>query len=311
MKPTPSLADIRHLCRFFALGKVGNYKVEKKTLFPHANPLIFITTAKGKYALKFYPLNFGPTIAQEYAINHILIAGGFATPLMHAGPKAKPFLMSHEKLVTCYSYVDGIPAWKRIEDKDLIHQMNAALLSLKQILKAVDLSLLNAERPNLPLCVHALLRSSRALGPYDQKDIIESSLLRACQTFKQHRLLFTQEWLHQQPSLANFLICKKILYTIDLEHVQEDYILSDLAGLVISCLSFELPIKTVKTITNDYFNQHKIKKEYIVVLNTLVQLGLIEIYLKNIDRKPSGQHTFDLSSRKKSIPILLKKLRKL
>ena len=140
-----------------------------------------------------------------------------------------------------------------------------------------------------------------------------------CNTYQKYQPLFTRQRQHNNASLTNFLISKKTVIALDLSHIREDYALSDLASLVISCLFFNTPVKTIKIITQDYFARHQTGPEYFPVLNTLVRTGLVTEYLKNIQReislKPSAypaalarSYTSQLSKRKRSITAVLKKM---
>ncbi len=315
----PSLDDIERVCRFFAIGELRHYEKEKGIIVSHSNFLVFVATTHGQYVLKFYPPDATKTITIEYAINHILINQHFSTPIMYAGHGGQPFFASNGRLVTCFSYIDGLPAWQRIKQQNTLCQINAAMLSLKNILSINMGRIPFLKKESLTTTTNTLAQDSRALAPYDQKKMIDATLKEAFRTYRHHRLLFARQRLHNNASLTNFLICKETVYTLDLSHVREDYALCDLASLVISCLFFNIPTTTIKTIVKNYFTQHKIGPGHSPVLNTLVKIGLIREYLKNIQREksiglvpypPDLAHTYmsHLSARKKSITAVLKKM---
>jgi hypothetical protein len=315
----PSRDDIESICRFFSVGKLQHYEKEKNIIVSHSNFFVFVATTQGQYALKFYPVNAAPTITIEYAINRILTGHQFLTPLMYAGPKAQAFMASNGRLAACYSYIDGLPAWQHIQQRKTIQQINTALFSLKNILSTAKKNIPFPKQESLAAMINRLAQDSCSLAPYDQKETIDASLRDTYQTYQQHhQLLFTRQNLHNNSNLTNFLVSKKTVYTLDLSHIREDYAFSDLASLVISCLFFNIPVKTIKTIVQDHFIQHKIKTKDSPVLNTLVKVGLIKEYLKNIRRERSvGLSTYppDLvrtymshsSARKRSITAILRK----
>ena len=291
----PSPDNIKRICRFFGVGELQHYELEKAISFPHANYFIFAATTHGQYALKFYPSNEAKTISFEYAINRILAKDHFPTPAMYKGPGARAYMPSNGRLAACYSYINGSSAWDHIRQRKTIQQINAALLSLKNILLKNKKHIPIEKHPSLTLTINALLRSIGAMPPQDQQETIKASLLDACRTYQHHRSLFTRQWLHSDANLTNFLICPKNLYILDLSHIREDYALSDLASLIVSCV-MSIPFPTIKAIAQDYFSQHKINSDLSQVLNTLIKIGLIKEYLS-----PRSAH-------KRSITALLKKM---
>ena len=283
----PSRGDIEHICRFFSLGQLQHYEKEKSIIVSHSNFFVFVSTTHGQYALKFYPLDAAKSIAIEYAINRLLINHDFPTPLMRVGVKGKPFSQSNDRLATCYAYINGLPAWQHIKERNTFPKINTAMLFLKNILSTTKGCIPFQKQASLKATINHLAQDSRSLAPYDQKKTIDRSLRDTYRAYQRHQLLFAHQRLHNNTNLTNFLMYKKTVYTLDLSHIREDYILSDLASLVISCLFFNIPAKTTKPIVKNYFTQHKIAPRYSIVLNTLVQIGLIKEYLKNVRREKS------------------------
>lgn len=317
----PSQNDIEHICRFFCLGKLKSYEKEKCIAVSHSNFFVFIATAHGQYALKFYPADAVKTIATEYAINRFLIGRGFPTPAMCTGRNGYPSFASNDRLATCFSYIDGVQAWQHIKERNTIHRINAAMLSLKNHLSTAQEHIPLLKQENFTTMVNAVSRASRAAASYDQKKMVEASLQDACRAFKDHQPLFKRQWLHNNSTLTNFLIKDETVYTLDLSHIREDYILSDLAALVISCLFLDTPRTAIKNIIDNYFIQHKIKKDFMIILSVLVKIGLIKEYLKNVRREHSMDssndpqepdvskaYLFHLKARKKLIMTVLKKM---
>jgi Ser/Thr protein kinase RdoA (MazF antagonist) len=315
----PSQDDIEGICRFFAIGKPRHYEKEKGIIISHSNFFFFVATDQGQYALKFYPPDAAKSIAVEYAVNRLLLKHHFLTPLMHAGRGGRPFIASNDRLAACFAYIDGQPAWQHIKQQNTIRQINTAMLSIKNIFSAGTHRLPFQKQGNLLSNAGALAKDSRALAVYDQKEMIEASLHEVCRTYQHDRVLFTRQNLHNNASLTNFLIYKKSVYTLDLSHIREDYALADLASLVISCLFFNIPAATVKTIVKNYFTLHKMGSKYLPVLNALVTVGLIREYLKNIQREKSPglsaypadlarTYTSLLSKRNKCIVGVMKKI---
>jgi len=314
----PSRDDIKGICRFFAIGKLQHFEKEKDIIVSHSNFFVFAATTQGAYALKFYPRNQSKIIAKEYVLTRILTNHHFPTPVMNAGLDGQPFIISNDLLVTCYSYIKGIPAWQNIKHIKTIRQINAAMLLLKNILSTTKRRIPFQKQERLTTAVNGLVQKSRSMAPYIHKKIIDASLRDACRIYQGHQPQFTRQWLHNNANLTNFLINQKTVYTLDLSHIKEDYILSDLASLVISCLFFDISKTSIKTIVKDYFKQHKIEPDYIPVLTALIKIGLVREYLKNIQREKSVElsaHSPDLvrtyishlAIRKESIIAVLKK----
>ena len=278
----PSRGDIEGICRFFAIGMLQHFEKEKNISVSHSNFFVFAATTQGAYALKFYPRNASKIITREYALNRILTHHHFPTPIMNAGLDGQPFVLSNDLLVTCYSYIKGIPVWHDIKHIKTIHQINAALLLLKNILSTSKERIPLQKQERLTTTINGLVQESRSLAPYTHKKIIDASLKDSCRIYQRHQPLFTRQCLHNNAGLTNFLIDQKTVYTLDLSHIKEDYILSDLASLVISCLFRSIPVKTIKTIVKDYFTQHNIGSEGLIVLHALLKIKIISEYLRNI-----------------------------
>jgi Ser/Thr protein kinase RdoA (MazF antagonist) len=315
----PSRDDIERICRFFSIGKLKSYEKEKGVIVSHSNFFVFAATSQGEYALKFYPKEAAKAVTVEYAINRLMTARGFPTPAMYTGPQGRPTMASHGRLAVCYSYVNGSPAWKNIRQANTIRQINSAMLSLKKILSDSKEHILFRKSETLTTTFTTVTRHSQSLGDYEQKKIIEASLLEAFRKFRQHRDLFTRQLLHNNSNLTNFLTYKKVLYVLDLSHIQEDYVLSDLASLVLSGFLFNLSASTIKSVVKDHFMQHQTRPEYTAVLDILVKIRLIKEYLKNIEREQSlkffaypaelrSSYTYYLSQRKECIIQVLRKL---
>lgn len=313
----PSRDNIGRICRFFSLGKIKHYKKEKGVVVSHSNFFVFVVTTRGQYALKFYPKDAAKTVAIEYSINRFLIEHHFPTPVMYAGHDGQPFFTSNDRIATCFSYINGRQAWQQIKRRNAIRQINTTMLSLKNILSTTQGRIPFLKQESFAASVNTLSHASREIAPYDKKKMIDASLKDACQSYQQHQPLFTRQWLHNNASLTNLLVDKGTVYTLDLSHIREDYALSDLASLVISCLFLEIPVTTIKTIVKDYVIRHKMESEHLPVLAALVKMGLIKEYLKNVRREKSidlttyppdlvDTYMFHLSARKEFITAVLK-----
>lgn len=315
----PSRDDIEGICRFFCLGKLQHYEKEKGIAVSHSNFFVFVATAHGQYAFKFYPADAAKTIAIEYTLNKFLTGHNFPTPVMHASHDGQPFFASNNQLTACYSYLAGLPAWQHIKKRNTIRKINAAMLSVKEILSRTKGRIPFLKQEKLTTTINALGKASRAITSYDQKETIELILLDTYRAYQNHQPLFTRQWLHNNSTLTNFLIEHETVYTLDLSHIREDYILADLAALIISCLFLDIPRETIKNIVDNYFTLHKIEKKHFLVLNALVKIGLIKEYLKNVQREePLNLSTCPpditkiylshLQARKKFIISVLKKM---
>lgn len=281
----PKKEDIERICRFFTLGKPLAFEKEKGVTVSHSNFFVFVETTRGQYALKFYPEKATTMIATEHTINRFLINKGFLTPVMYEGYKGQPAIASNDLLATCFTYINGSHAWQLIKKRTIIHQINTALLTLKDTLLTTNQRIPFLKQDHFIAMVNNLVQTSRAIPIYDQKKLIESIILKTCRVFEGHQALFERQRLHNNATLNNFLIEKNGIYTLDLSHIREDYILTDLAALIISCLFLDIPRSLIKPIIEDYFIQHNFKRDKKIVLNTLIQMGLIHEYLKNIQRE--------------------------
>jgi len=290
----PSRSDIERICRFFSLGKLKHHQKEKGISVYHGNPLVFVGTSLGEFVLKFYSTVRAPKIEAEYTLNTILLKHRFPTPAMHAGYNGQPFFSTNDKLATCFSYIDGLPLWEKLSDKHTIRQVNTILFLLKNILSIAHRKIFLEKQPALAATLNAMAKNSRAMAPYNRKETIDETLLEAGRVYQSHQSLFARQRLYNNANFGNFLIKDKTTYLLDLEHIQEDYVLTDLACLVISYIYLNAPIALIKTVTKDYFARHKIKSNYLPVLNTLIKIRLIKRYLENIHREKS-RNPFDCS----------------
>ena len=316
--PTPT--DIEHICQFFGLGRLKKFENEKGVVISHSNFFVYAETTQGQYALKFYPADATKMIVMEYAINRLLIGQAFATPAMYTGQNSKPFFTCQNRLATCFSYIEGLQAWQLIKKRNTVLQLNTVMLNLKKILsKSKDRIVLN-QQESLTKQIHAAAQSSRAAIDYDQKELIETYLRDMYRAYQEYQPLFKRQWLHNNSTLTNFIIQEKTIYTLDLSHIREDYILSDLAALVISCLFLEISPNVIKPIIETYFKLHKIKPDCVFVLATLIQTGLIKEFLKNINREKNihgfthqadvkATYLYHLKARNKLITKFLMKLK--
>jgi len=313
-----SREEIQRICRFFSMGELDHFEKEKGTVISHSNHFVYAATDQGQFALKFYPAKAARSIMMEYAQNRFLRARHFQTALMYAGHQGQASVPSNGRCASCYSFIDGVPVWKRINQLNTIQQVNASLLSLKEILSSGKDRIPCQEQESLPKTINTLIKISRQNSPYDQETMINASLKDAFQSYQQHQRSFKRQRLHNNANLTNFLIQKNKAYCLDLSHIREDYDLADLASLIISCLFFEIASSTIKKITDNYFTQDKTGPKDLLVLNTLIKAGLIREYLKNIQRENSVEfaspapglrkiYLSQLAKRKRTISDELKK----
>ncbi len=315
----PSRDDIEHICRFFSLGKLKHFKKDPGLLVAHSNFFVMAETARGRYALKFYPPDEARSLTIEYAVNRLLISRHFATPVMHVGINGKPMLPSNGRLTACFSYIDGVQPWQLIKDPQVIKQLNAVMLSLKHILTESSGRVPFLKQDSLTATVSSLNDASRQAARYENQKLIHAVLTEICRIFQDNQPLFRRQLLHNDTTLTNFLIDKKTAYLLDLSHIREDYALSDLANLVISCLFLDVPAATTRKVVRDYLVQHKMDRNNIVVLNAIVKLGLVRDFLKSLARERSDElcqnspdfvksYLFHLSVRKEFIISVLRKM---
>jgi Ser/Thr protein kinase RdoA (MazF antagonist) len=315
----PTCEDISALCHFFAIGKLQKFQKDKDIVVSHSNFFIFTTTSRGQYALKFYPKDSAKMISLEYAINRFLIDHHFPTPQMHKSQTGYPFMAVDGRLATCFSYIQGHQAWQLINQQKTICQINKTLFSLKHLLSSTRIHFPFLRQRNFLATAKGLSQTSQEISPYDKKNLIDESLKNACHSYQQHQSLFNRQYLHNNANLTNFLIDQNRVYILDLSHIREDYVLSDLASLVISCLFLDIPSTTIKSIVQDYFDQHALGSKHFPVLAVLVRIELIKEYLKNIYREKSinlnnspqkikHSYLFHLSTRKGVIAAALKNI---
>lgn len=313
-----SQSDIEAICRFFSLGKLKSYTQEKGTVVSHSNFFVFAKTSRGEYALKFFPSDAAKEISIEYAINRFLVERGLPTPPMHCGRGRKASMPCNGRLAACFSFINGKPAWQQIRRPATVEHINSSIVALKQALAHAPTRIPRIKQENFLETARGLARSSKENSPYDQKTFIDRVLQEACRTYQDHRHLFTRQWQHNNTTLTNFLVKKRTIYTLDLSHIREDYALSDLASLVISCHFLKIPQTVIQNIVRDYFRQHATSSQLLPVLNVLLNIGLIKEYLKTVRRekglptvhcpdKLKKIYSFYLQDRKKTILRLLKK----
>lgn len=314
----PSHDDLAHVCRFFSIGKLLNFEKEKGIVVSHSNFFVFVQTSRGKFALKFYPADAAKTLQTEYFINRFLTLHHFSTPKMYAGNKGRPFCLSHTMLAACYDYIEGKQAWQEIKKHTNIRRINSSLCSLKNLLSKAP-SFPFPKKTALAEHIQELAQAYRELAPYDDEKLIVATLKDICHSYQNYHPLFVWQRIHNDITLTNFLIDRKTVHIIDLSHIMEDYVLSDLASLVVSCQFLGVPKTTIKCIIDDYFWQHKIGTEYYPVLNTLIKISLIIEHVRNVHREkfingpdyPSDilkTYMFHLKKRKDLIVTSLKRM---
>ncbi len=279
--------DIEDTCRFFSIGKLQYYEKDKDIRVSHQNPLIFIVTSRGQFVIKFYPMNRISRTIAEYALNRFLLTHHFPTPIMRAGHHGQPFLVINNRLAICFSYINGVPAWQCIKRRNIIRQINTRLLSLKKTLYMIEGHIPFPKHENLATTIATLKQNVRAVVPCSQKKTVETCLLESLREYKHCQPLFTRQWTHNHATFCNFLVYKKTVYFLDMEHIEEDYVFSDLINLIISGLFFRTPATTIKAIVSDYFAQHKMKPNRFPVLNTLLKVQLVKEYLMLIQLEKS------------------------
>lgn len=313
-----SRSDIEAICAFFSLGQLKSYTQEKDTAVSHSNFFVFAKTSRGEFALKFFPSDAAKAIAIEYAVNRFLVDRGFPTPVMHWGRGRKAYTPCNGRLAACFSFVEGKPAWQQIARPATIEHINSCIVALKQALAHAPTKIPRIKQESFLETARGLARSSKKNGPYDQKTIIDQVLQETCRTYQDHHHLFSRQWLHNNTTLNNFLVKGKTVYTLDLSHIREDYALSDLASLVISCHFLEISQTIIKNIIQNYFRQHAAGPHLLPVLNVLINIGLIKEYLKvihrvkglptiNCPKKLKKPYLFYLKDRQKTILRVLKK----
>lgn len=281
----PSPIDIQNICAFFKIGSLKRYEKERAIKVSHSNFFIFVETTKGQYAIKFYPSNAEKILATEYSLNQFLATHYFSTPLMHAGHKGKPYILINGKFATCFSYIQGNQAWQKIKNPQVIKRINTVLLSLKNHLLESKVQFRFLKQEDIKTRAKGFLKELSVIPASSQRKMIEQSLHDALYLYKDNVLLFKRQVIHNNASLTNFLIDKKTVYLLDLSHIREDYILSDLSSMLISCIFFNIPVVTMRTMTADYFSQHKMQTSHFIVLKVLLKFELIKEYLKNIRRE--------------------------
>ncbi len=279
------MEEIQQICRFFDLGRPLHFE-NKMSGLPHAHGLGLAKTSKGKFVIKCYPAYAAQRISLEYAINRILTQRRFPTPAMHAGPPHRPFCRISHQLFCCYDFIDGDHAWQSIQSRDTFRQINGNLIGIKNTLAPLKGRLPFLRQESLAAKIKDLSQKSKILKTYDHKNLIEGHLKNICRAFESQRRAFARQWLHNCATLTNFLKFKSKIYVIDLEHVREDYVLADLASLVLSCLSVDVkkdvPLFTIQAVIKDHYAQLRPSEEDLAVVRALFLLGLVKEYLHYI-----------------------------
>lgn len=285
----PSQMDIEHVCRFFALGKLLAFEKEKHITVSHSNFFVFASTSQGNFALKFYPTSLSKNILHEYALNRYLVLRKFSTPAMLASPDGKPSVPSCGHLAACFEFIDGQQAWEHIQTKSVQIQINANIRLLKTILLPLSGSKLIDPHDNFAVRIKNLMQTASLLKPFKYEDYIRLELNHIAQEFNTHQKLFLRETLHNNVTLMNIIISKGRMFLLDLSHIKEDYRLSDLVALVLSCHFMKVSPKIIQAMIKQYFNAHGLTKIHKPILNAQLRLSFIREYLKNTAREKNQQ----------------------
>jgi len=275
--------DIHLICRFFLIGEPQYFEKEKNIHISHSSFFVFIKTTSGEYALKFYPKNYAEKIIHEYSLTHLLRRfSDLSIPTMYTGKNKKPFYIFRDHIVVAYSYIKGEQAWQHISQKTVFTKLNAMILSLNSLLIKLRGKIVAPKNTHLTARIKTLLKISQSLS-FNQKSFITSLLKKLQQDYQIYAPCFHRRLIHNNLTLSNTLIADNTIYLLDLSHICEDYILSDLSSLICSCLFLDIPPKTIQNIIKNYLSNDIIKSSN-VILMLLIQIVLIENYLLCLSR---------------------------
>lgn len=281
----PSQVDIESICRFFSLGKLKIFQKEKNITLSHSNFFVFASTTRGNYALKFYPASSSKDILHEYALNRYLGLHGFPTPAMLTSSDGKTSVPFCGSLAVCFEYINGQQAWQHIHKKTVQDQINGLMRQLKTVLLPLAGSKFISPQDSFAAQIKNLIQTASQLTPFYNERNIRKEINHIAQEFAAHKKLFVRQILHNNATLTNFMISKGKVFLLDLSHIKEDYLLSDMTALVLSCRFLRIPPKITKTMIGEYFLAHGLKKPHQTVLNTQMRLSIIREYLKNTSRE--------------------------
>jgi len=89
-------SDVQEICEDFRLGPLKDFEKEKNISVSHSNFVIFVTTERGKFVLKFYKGTPAPDIVKEYlqdkCVEHQRVFLARSDPAMNYGLISAVFL---------------------------------------------------------------------------------------------------------------------------------------------------------------------------------------------------------------------------
>lgn len=295
--------------------------MEKNIKISHSNFIYFIGTAKGKYAIKFYPTWASKTINLELILNKLLLRNGLLTPFMH-NKKNVPFIKTCEYLAACYDYIEGKALYEQDIDHKIIKEMNESLLKIKTILADAKINsgiTTYLENEDISKKINFLTYSSENIDISKNKRLIDRVIKYLSTAYIINNGHFTPKPIHANASLSNIILYENKVYLLDLSHVKLDYELNDLAHLIISCFFHNISSKIIKMIILSYFNTHNLDLKKLRILTFFIQLGLIKEYFRiyreekqarDYKSKPEGFGIYlsEIEKRKNLITCLIKQL---
>ena len=288
--------DLLKACQRFNLGSLISYKKEKNIKISHTNFIVFIETNKGEYVLKFTPLNTYENITKELLINitkellinKLVTKHKFPTPVMLTTSRNQPCIKRKNYLISCYLTINGAPLYLKRIDSMKIKKINGAIKRLNYLLnyyfKKKELSNL-PDKENFNEKINSLVFTSKKLGHYSNKKLINFAIKRCCNNYLFNHKKFVKKPIHSNITLSNMLFRNGKIFILDLSHIRIDYELNDLANLIVSFYSLDIPQDKIKKLISCYFIVNNIQTKKLGVLNNFVTLHLIKEYLKTIEKE--------------------------
>lgn len=275
--------SLERICSGFRIGMPKKVEMAKRSGQPR-NIIVVISTRSGKHVLKFHASSRESKndIIREFAVNRLLAKHDIPVPAMYVSGSQNPFIEDGGYLVTGYEFIQGRPLHKRVSFRELI--------KLIEIVSRLNRVLGGLESEGFPgndifsARVKMLIRDSSSLAPFEAKVLVNEVLSDACKFYARSPQSFIRKLIHGDLRELNIRLSDGSFYILDLVSVRVDYMLSDLASLVISCFDINMPVPRILKMIRRYFIINRLGPRQLLLLTLFVRLGFVERYLVNIKR---------------------------
>ena len=132
--------EVERLCAIFNTGRLLEWIPEKGLRLSHSNFTVYAKCSRGQYIFKFQPATnewfrrIEKNVQTEWLLNRLLISKTIAVPPMFRANDRRPYALSGQYCTTCYTYLDGYPAYQNKLVPRQVARINRALFLLDQAL---------------------------------------------------------------------------------------------------------------------------------------------------------------------------------